>query len=807
MLQTRKHSANTKAKDETLLKLAMGVLLAITSLSRAEDCTSLMLLQQIHNPTPSANDMFGHSVAISGNLVVVGETGDGIATVSNAITGDFVATLYNPTPYSYDEFGASVGISGNMAVVGSPHDATVSGDEGTASVFVATTGVRTTTLASPEQAPGDKFGAAVAISGNLVVVGAPGSDPNNVASAGAAYVFNTSIGPPVATLINPSPSVGDEFGISVSISGNLVVVGAPGDNQVGVSSGSAYVFNATTGALVSTLVNPTPEGLDHFGDSVSISGELAVVRERANVGAPYDGSDAYVFNATTGAVIATLSVPFPDIPVSFGPFAIGISDNVVALGAYGLDAMSQLVGKVYAYNAMTGAMMTILRNPTLQVNDSFGNSVAISGNKVIAGAENEDYAAANSGMAYTFACTDSCIPDTANKDYANPDLESGSHYGVSIGVAGDFMVVGARRDDSSGISNAGRCYIHVLGSSYIYQFGGGSIVAALDNPSAGVDDLFGNSVAISSNHALVGAVGDNPAGIADAGEAYLYDLSYALPMKVLTNPAPSAGDSFGASVGVSDSVAVIGTPADDPDGVNDAGTVYLFDSVTGALTATLNNPVPAAGDQFGFAVATDGILAVVGAPFDNPSGVADAGTAYVFNATSGTLTRTLANPAPATGDQFGGSIAISGNYIVVGAPFDSPSGVTNAGRAYVFNATTGALVSTLVNPAPTMFDFFGNSVAIHGDVAMVGAWRDDPGAIADAGRTYTFVATTGVLATTLSNPSPTASDFFGASVAISETTAIAGAYLDDPGGIADAGTVYTFTCLPPNAAHGWEYYE
>src|SRR5205823_6239789 len=123
-----------------------------------------------------------------------------------------------------------------------------------------------------------------------------------------------------------------------------------------------------------------------------------------------------------------------------------------------------------------------------------------------------------------------------------------------------------------------------------------------------------------------------------------------------------------------------------------------------ALIATLNNPTPGNGCYFGYSVAVSGNTVVVGAHGDD-TGAYDAGSAYVFNATTGALVATLINPTLATGDYFGSSVAVSSNIVVVGAPFDY-TGVVDSGSAYVFNAATGALVATLNNPTPAVEDYF-----------------------------------------------------------------------------------------------------
>ncbi|MBI3735891.1 FG-GAP repeat protein, partial [Candidatus Sumerlaeota bacterium] len=119
-------------------------------------------------------------------------------------------------------------------------------------------------------------------------------------------------------------------------------------------------------------------------------------------------------------------------------------------------------------------------------------------------------------------------------------------------------------------------------------------------------------------------------------------------------------------------------------------------SPTGICSApiTINNPDTTANDWFGYAVAVSGNLTVVGSPLDDPGGVTDAGTAYVFNSTTGALVATLNDPNPDISDYLGTAVAISGNLAIVGASNDYVGGVDNTGSAFVFNATTGALVAT-----------------------------------------------------------------------------------------------------------------
>ena len=228
----------------------------------------------------------------------------------------------------------------------------------------------------------------------------------------------------------------------------------------------------------------------------------------------------------------------------------------------------------------------------------------------------------------------------------------------------------------------------------------------------------------------------------------------------LDDPSANAQDScsFGYAVAADGGLTVVGAPYANVGGAAYTGVAYVFNSTTGALVATLNNPTPASGDYFGRAVAVSGSTVVVGAPYDD-TGATDAGSAYVFDAATGNLLRTLLNPTPAGDDDFGGAVAVSGSTVVVGVDGDD-TGATDAGSAYVFDAATGNLLRTLNNPTPAAGDQFGFSVAVSGSTIVVGAHRDDTGAT-DAGAAYVFDAATGNLLRTLLNPTPALADKFG----------------------------------------------
>ncbi len=182
---------------------------------------------------------------------------------------------------------------------------------------------------------------------------------------------------------------------------------------------------------------------------------------------------------------------------------------------------------------------------------------------------------------------------------------------------------------------------------------------------------------------------------------------------------------------------MVGAPEDDLGAVTDAGSVYVFDSTSGSLVLTIANPAPG-NDRFGFSVAPIGDDILVGAPFDNPDGVMNAGSAYVFDGTTGDLLLTVPNPALGIRDEFGRSVASVGGNILVGTPREPLFGGTGVGSVYLFDGTSGALLLTIPNPTPADGDEFGISVAGVGESILVGASGERPEDTQGVGTAYLF---------------------------------------------------------------------
>ena len=363
-------------------------------------------------------------------------------------------------------------------------------------------------------------------------------------------------------------------------------------------------------------------------------------------------------------------------------------------------------------------------------------------------------------------------------DRADSDL-----FGSSIALSGDgnTCAVGANSADPSGISNAGAAYIFTRsGSTWTQQT---KLIAS----DKAINDYFGYSVALSSdgNTCAVGANSADPSGITDAGAAYIFTRSGVnwTQQAKLTASDGANYDYFGFSIALSSdgNTCAVGAYANDPSGITDAGAAYIFtrSGVNWSQQAQLLASDKAANDYFGYSVAlsSDGNTCAVGAYANDPSGISNAGAAYIFTRSGSTWTQQtkLIASDRADSDLFGSSIALSGdgNTCAVGAYANDPSGINAAGAAYIFtrSGTTWSQQAQLLASDRADSDYFGFSIALSsdGNTCAVGARANDPSGITDAGAAYIFTrsGTVWTQQAKLTASDKAASDYFGCSIALS----------------------------------------
>jgi hypothetical protein len=368
-------------------------------------------------------------------------------------------------------------------------------------------------------------------------------------------------------------------------------------------------------------------------------------------------------------------------------------------------------------------------------------------------------------------------------------------FGSSVSVSGTTAIVGSPQDEVEGVTdNSGSAYVFTSSGPVWAQQQ--KLIAA-----DGVNqDFFGYAVAVSGDTAVVGAYGDD-IGFSAQGSAYVYVRSagvWTLQQKLIAADADT-GDRFGWSVAVAGNTIVVGAQTDSAGGSFSQGSAYVY-TRSGTVWTEQQKLVAADGtssDQFGESVAVVGDTAVVGAVRDN----FDQGSAYVFTR-SGTLwtqQQKLNATDAATNDGFGISVGVAGNTAVVGAYRDVVGGLFDKGSAYVFtrSGTVWTQQQKLTASDGLDNDRFGSSVAVNGDTAAVGASWDHVGANADQGTAYLFTRSGTVWTEQqhLIASDGADSDHFGNSVALTGDTALVGAYTNDVGSNGSQGSAYAFATV------------
>ena len=383
-------------------------------------------------------------------------------------------------------------------------------------------------ITSAPRGVGAQFGNAVAISDNTMVVGAR-FDGTTVSQAGAAYVYVLSGGTwtQQAVLLANDGAVADKFGYSVAISENTIVVGAYNDDSPLSNGGSAYVFvrSGATWTQQQKLTAGDGTADDEFGNAVGINGETIAV-----------------------------GAHFADLP-----------NNSEAGSVY----IYRRTGTNWAQN------QKLIPTAAVILGDHFGESVSLSGSKIVIGAAGDDTPFTAAGAVYVFADNGGGYVQQQKLTIASG--ANGDSFGNSVAVEGNTLIGGALQ------------YTPIVGqpafgAAYIYEFNGstwvsqGRIVAS-DGASV---DRFGYSVAVSNNVIAVGArEDDTTAGGPDAGSTYIFtrsDTTWTQVQKIAPTDTFN-GDRFGVSVALSFGNLVVGAAEKALTSPNGQGAVYYFTNI------------------------------------------------------------------------------------------------------------------------------------------------------------------------------------------------------------------------------------
>lgn len=320
--------------------------------------------------------------------------------------------------------------------------------------------------------------------------------------------------------------------------------------------------------------------------------------------------------------------------------------------------------------------------------------------------------------------------------------QSGDYAGYSVSISGNYAIVGSSHDDVGANTDQG--------SASIYQNNGTNwvLMQKLTDPSGASGYIFGNSVSISGNYAIVGAYSEDVGANTNQGSASIYQYngtSWVLMQKI-TDAGGAANEFFGASVSISGNYAIVGADHDVVGANTNQGSasIYQYNGTSWVLMQKISDAGGAASDFFGASVSISGNYAIVGTPNDDVGANADQGSAciYHYNGSNWVLMQKITDAGDgAASDYFGNSVSISGNYAIVGAHSDDVGANGDQGSASLFkyNGSAWVLMQKITDPSGATGDHFGYSVSISGNYAIVGAYWDDVGANFDQGSASIYV--------------------------------------------------------------------
>jgi hypothetical protein len=811
----------------------LGIWLALTFTGAAQAATWTQQ-QRLTDPIGPSLDLFGSSVAVSGDTAVAGAWGN------NGNRGAVYVYVRSGGVWSQqqkltaadgapnDVFGYSVSLSGDTLLIGAMYH---NGSQGAAYVFVRSGAVwyQQQKLTAADGAANDQFGRSVSLSGDTAVVGS--------ANRSSAYVFVRSgaVWSQQQKLTASGVAANDQFGWSVSVDGDTAAIGAHGSNS---SQGAAYVFvrSGTAWSQQQKLTAAGGAAGDDFGYSVSVSGISAVIGATGRNG---NRGAAYVFSNLLGLWSQQQELAAGDAAVDqrFGQ-AVSANANWVVVGVH----PSNMQGAAYVFGRRDGAWAQEQKLAPSAGGAQFGLSVAVNGETVAAGALSDAYlfvpvpgstpqaiifgrvanralgsapftvsASATSGLPVSFisltesvctvsgttvtlVATGTCTiraTQTGGGVYAAalPDDQS---FQVTVAAA-VLVTTGTGQTAPTGTMFPGALRVLVKdfygnpapNATVIFTaptsgasgtFSGGSSTYSTTTYATGVavtPSFTAN--AIAGSYAVTARVN----GVADAVFSLTNTTATSpawLPQQILTNPYGTSFDQFGHGVAVSGETAVIS--ATGSDGYRGAAYVYVRSGGTWSQQQKLTAADGEAGDYFGAPMAVSGDTIVIGV--SNKSGYR--GAAYVFVRSGGVWSQQqkLTAADGVAGDDFGNSVSVNGDTAVIGARGAN----SDRGAAYVFVRNGGVwTLQQKLNAADSVErQGFGAGASLSGETVLIGVSR------ADAGAAYVFVRSGGVwsLQQKLTASGAAATDGFGSPVSLSGDVAAIG------GSAGGKGAAYVF---------------
>ncbi|MGB6223339.1 hypothetical protein [Haloferula sp.] len=870
--------------------------------------------EQVTGYSPTINNAYGGAVSVSGTTIAAsalfGETVGTPDNVGIVIIHEFILdddglpvshsteTIADINPSTFARFGTALDLEGDTLVVGSPFKDTFAGDDaGEVSIFrrsVMGNWQWSAALQAPDAEAFSNFGQSLSLSGDTLVIGSPLWSPFGINQAGSAYLFESPPGLAsdwsfIERLISSPMEAESRYGWSVALSGDAMAIGSPYDNltagddagsvetlvrrsarwqvvrapefsypentemghavsmdrgraavgipgfqTTGTTSGGVWVLTSALGleeswGIEANLTSPVPQEGERFGASV------AVFEDWLLVGAPgwdepgaVDAGRAYLFRRTEAAGWAfhkTLDVPGLPAGAEYGT-AVAMNSRWAFVGAPGMNFG-------YVFDRYEGGsdfwdISTIIDESA--EGGRFGSAVTVDGNYAAFSApERNGFSPAVKGgvvisagqvKVYRPSLLPAGVVWTENQTLPIPEPDgsfgaANADFGASLSLHRGVLLVG----EPGHASDAGRARLFAVNEGGSANWGE---VATFAAPNSAPGERFGSASGMGSRWFFVGASGRLRSGVA-TGAVFTYDRHEVgqpgdlEPASTLFHPRGALGDRFGASLSFSDNELIVGLPGARNSSDNaDVGNYAVFHRQTAAWAqlGSAAGAIASTGDQLGYSVAVDGDFLVAGAPFDSVSGNLSAGSAHLYRRNPSTangwsFVKLLLAGDVQVGANFGYSVDIQADTIVIGAP-----GWDSRGAAYVFSRNTGGADNwgqrRRIDLAGVLNgDDFGEAVSVDEDLIVVGAPADNTVAGFDTGRVYVFERNEGGANNwgyldDFGKPAAAPFDFFGSAVDHRDGGILVGAPLSDETGDASGG-VFFFKRAP--GAASWSLYD
>ena len=663
---------------------------------KAIDDSAVTEIAKIQASDAELDDWFGYSVSMSGDYIAVGaykedttNSGAGSVYIFKIVSDTNVTEISKIQANDADlddSFGYSVSISGNYIAVGANNEDTLGSNSGSVYIFKKDTDDSITQISkiqSTDIEANDWFGTSVSISGDYIAIGADYED-TTATSAGSVYVFN---GDPLNQIYvyNKVNSLTVDEDVSSSIY-SIEAVNPNGGiinySLSGIDS-SSFVFNDNNLSFSSKpdYEAPLDDGTDNDYNATIILSDDQGVQTNIDIGVSVE--DRYYLD------LAKIQASDAGAGDKFG-YSVSISGDYIAVGAYWEEETEVTqTGSVYVFKKNldnTVTQIAKIKADEVEANDYFGYSVSMSGDYIAVGALYEDSTASDSGSVYIFkkATDDSSVTQIAKIQAS--DAEAVDTFGNAVSISGDYIAVGAEREDTTG-TDAGSVYIFKrVSDTNVTQ------IAKIQASDAEVDDYFGNSVSMSGDYIVVGAKAEDTLA-SYSGSAYVFkrvsDDNVTEISKIKASDA-ALNDVFGNSVSISGNYIVVGAYQEDSAASN-SGSAYIFKIVSDTNVteiAKIQASDSESDDLFGSAVSISGdYIAVSAINEDTPTEI-NAGSVYIFkkaldDSSVIQISKIQASNA-GTSDNFGNSVSISGNNVAVGA-YQEDTINNDAGSVYIFN--------------------------------------------------------------------------------------------------------------------------